>query len=354
MYFISIPFRFSGSNIIQNEMLTGSPSMTAIAGMAHNIERIMRYDLGIEGFRVRAFSFIYFSLFRDRHSVYRPSQAASPRTGIASIPGFSDTRRGFGEACITLSVDTESDEDFGLLSRHLEEQSDRQGVIDALHAGARFAGGTIEVGLSGEFQNRPLPVFMTSNWRSSLVRISKSYPSRGLLLSDYSSKLRDHCLRKSLGPIDGILDILYISACQLLESKVAGSAQAEPGKASIKASLIDPADAFSVDVLDDLLASMMDEVTQDAQGEAHTLEALGDQPHQGTIIPLQVGFHGITRLKNLHRYVEPIISLAQLRVLPSLILDINRVRADWRAHFWSWEVLDDLEIYRVASYFKGQ
>ena len=356
MYFLTIPFRYSAANIRPNDMLAGMPAMSAIAGMAHNVQRLVRQQLEIPSFTSLAFSLVYFSLDRDSASPRRPPEGLGGGSDM-KLPALMDIRRAHGEASLILSFDFTEPEDLELFSG-LTSGSEGLGQLESvLSASLRFAGGEIFIGLPGEFGNSALNLGVQQSWADVLGQLQKAYPTQGLLIQDKSELVTATARERGLSSLEAMVELTYQSKLALKSNpkqSPAAAASAKAVESDLVAAILeeDSLDLDDLDLLDlDDAAPAFDE-----SAEAPSEDLDGQAPYLGVLMPCAVGFHEVCaghagEGSYPHVYVESVLSLVRARSIASVKRDIRQDREPWQAHFWRWEHLPTHRIYRAVRHF---
>jgi hypothetical protein len=372
MYFLTIPFTYSASNIRPNDMIAGMPSMSATAGMAHNLQRVMRTELGYPTFTSLAFSLIYFNIDRDAGTPRRPPQ--EPAKGSMRMPGLMDIRRAHGQAALVVYFDVTDEEESNTLLNQLAESARVHALQHLLGGELRFAGGEVFIGTQGEFGNKPLTMFVEQDWSAVVTQLMTAYPTQGLLIQDMSQELSRAAQASGTNTLVALADLIYQSRLQreakrqqsprtessAMEcvgasdvstsesSESLGEQADEPSGLTEEATslssepLLDDDDLFDYDDFD--LDAMTDEVTvENAESDA-------SQPYVGVLLPCAIGFHEVCPPRGDQHFVESVLSLVRARILPSVKLDLSQSRAAWQTHFWRWEYVPAHRLYRAVSF----
>jgi hypothetical protein len=346
MAYLSIPFSFSGCNLRHNETITGMPAMSAIAGMAHNAERIFR-EMGFKSLRVEAFSWVLFSLDRDEHAPRRPAQEV--RKGQAILPALMDIRRGHGEAALVLSIHTAQSSDYDELCRLMLDEPQR--LNSYLENDLTMAGAAIFLGLSGEFQSTSIGVALHETFANVVKSYLRAYPTKGLLMQDMSRYLSEYALDTQQAPLDALLDCLYASQRQRSGvNRVELDTKEEPLQIEKPTEDTNPnddfwADFFSLD-LNDLAEVAINSEPQECEEDVSLLEE-----YQGILLPTAVGYHEICPPQGQRHFVETVMSLIRARVLASVLKELKESPQSWEHHFWVWEHLPHYRLFRTLSLF---
>lgn len=345
MYFLSIPFRYSSANTRPNDMIAGMPSLSAVAGMAHNVQRVMQDSCGLESFTTLAFSLVYFSIDRDIAPPRRPPEAGDAKGEVMNLPGLMDIRRAHGEAALIVYFSIEDAADYAKLPEMTRLERGQSEVAQALSDSLRFAGGDIFLGLPGEFNNRPLMVEVDQTWDAVVSKMLSAYPTQGLLIEDQSRMIREKCRTDGLDSLNAMTALLFQSKKQSRKEwsrAAAADSAADLGPAPDGAAIGDVPDY----TVDDLLA--LTEV--DVEEENEDVDPDLSVQLLGTLIPAAVGFHEVCAPRGDQVFVEAVLSVVKARVLPSVKLDLTQGRASWQSHFWTWEHLPAHRLYRATSF----
>lgn len=362
MYFLVIPFSYSAANIRPNDMIAGMPAMSAIAGMAHNVERLLRHELEVPSLTGESFSLVYFNLDRDSASPRRPPEGLGGGSDM-KLPALMDIRRAHGEALLVVNFDIQQLDD---MNRFAELSSGPDGlsrIESILNANLRFAGGEIFVGLPGEFGNSALNLGIQQAWGDVLSSMLKAYPTQGLLIQDKSQLVSKMALESGVSTLEAMTELVYQSKLAMksnyaksapVEATVTEVSVVEPGTdtVAVEADSVDQdrddSDFFDLDDSDPL---------GDESVESPVEEQDSPPPYLGVLLPCAVGFHEVCAGhpgdgSYPHVYVESVLSLVRARALPSVKRDINQEREPWQAHFWRWEHLPNHRLYRAVSFYK--
>lgn len=342
MYFLSIPFSYSSANIRPNDMITGMPSMSAVAGMAHNVQRVMRDACGLESFTTLAFSLVYFSIDRDIAPPRRPPEAGDAKGEVMNLPGLMDIRKAHGEAALIVYFSIEDAADHAKLPEMTRRERGLSEVAQALSDSLRFAGGDIFLGLPGEFNNRPLMVEVDQTWDAVVSKMLNAYPTQGLLIEDQSRMIREKCRSDGLDSLRAMSALLFESKKQSRKELSSPPRDPDLDQASNEVATGDATDY----TVDDLLALAESDVEEDNDGVDPDLSVR----LLGTLIPAAVGFHEVCAPRGEQVFVEGVLSVVKARVLPSVKLDLTQGRAPWQSHFWTWEHLPTHRLYRATSF----
>lgn len=334
MNFLKIPFVYSATNIRPNDMNAGLPSMTAISGMAHRVQCIMREQLGITTFAVRAFSIIYFNMNKDVGTPRRPPQKI--KGNDAEMPALFDFRRAHGEAELVVAFDVISDDDFVALSELIGRNDFVQEVFSA---GLRFAGGEVFIGTSGEFGNLNYGVHISKDWDSALNSMMRAYPTKGQLIQCKQKLLSDHARKNGLVTMKALMDICFQSKKEISDSKKRLDPEGNQER------LLNP-ESFSV-TDEDLGLSDFDEPLEVTEEEDSVED---DRPYLGMLMPATIGYHELCKPRGDQYFVEPVLSLVRARILPSLKRDLLDFRESWQDHFWEWKYLPNLNLHIATKY----
>lgn len=361
MYFLMIPFTYSAANIRPNDMIAGMPAMSAIAGMAHNVERLLRQQLEVPSLTGPAFSLVYFNLDRDSASPRRPPEGLGGGSDMR-LPALMDIRRAHGEAVLVVNFDIQQLED---MDRFAELSSGLEGVnrIESiLNANLRFAGGEVFIGLPGEFGNSPLYLGIHQAWGDVVSLMLKAYPTQGILIQDKSQLVSNMALETGVSTLEAMTELVYQSKLALKSNYTkSATVQAvtttqESGDELGLVTVVVEADSLDLDDHDLLDLDDPDPICDEAV-EAPIGEIESTPPYLGVLMPCAVGFHEVCAGhagdgSYPHVYVESVLSLVRARALPSVKRDISQEREPWQAHFWCWEHLPNHRLYRAVSFSK--
>jgi hypothetical protein len=316
MYFLTIPFSFSASNIRPSDMIAGMPALSAVGGMTHNIQRVFQHDLGFTSFEVKAFSLVYFSLDAHDSAPSRPCQGL--KDGKPTLPGLMDIRRGFGEAAVVLYFDVPElfeHKDFVELMASVAGERKVKNLLD-MHI--RFAGGEVQTGTLGEYGAHPFKTSVSLRWDDVLNTMMQAYPTQGLLLQDMSEALSHKALAEGTTTLEA-MHALLLDAQEERYERYSW-----------------PTPAASGDVHD--------------QTEPE-LDTVAAAPYTvGTLLPAAIGFHEICEPRGDQYFVEPVLGLVKARSLPCVKLDLIENRANWQTHFWRWEHRIEHRLHRAVSF----
>ena len=367
MYFLAIPFSYSAANIRPNDMIAGMPAMSAISGMAHNVERLLRDQLEVQSLTGKAFSLVYFNLDRDIASPRRPPEKLGGGSDMI-LPALVDIRRAHGEAMLVVNFDIPNQEDMDRFARLSCGQEGLARIESILNARLRFAGGEIFLGLSGEFGNSPLNVGIHQAWGDVLTLMLKAYPTQGLLIQDMSHLVTSAAIEGGLSTLDAMAELVYQSKLALKSNFKKASTSGNDHPPSSVGTAVDEQDlsGFGSDTeigsyteLDDLdVLDLGDEDLAGHESDVTTLEESTPEPaYLGVLIPCAVGFHEVCAGHEgdgsyPHVFVESVLSLVRARSVPSVKRDISQAREPWQAHFWRWEHLPHHRLYRAVSFSK--
>lgn len=369
MYFLAIPFSYSAANIRPNDMIAGMPAMSAISGMAHNVERLLRDQLEVPSLTGAAFSLVYFNLDRDIASPRRPPEKLGGGSDMI-LPALVDIRRAHGEAMLVVNFDISNQDEMDRFARLSSGQEGLARIESILNARLRFAGGEIFLGLAGEFGNSALNVGLHQAWGDVISLMLKAYPTQGLLIQDMSHLVTSAALERGVSTLDAMVELVYQSKLALKSNSIKASAAGIAPPASVGEAGDEPALSGSdtdttigpdteLDDLDDLeLLDMGDEDLAADESDVTTLEASdSSSTYMGVLIPCAVGFHEVCAGhagdgSYPHVYVESVLSLVRARSVPSVKRDISQAREPWQAHFWRWEHLPHHRLYRAVSFSK--
>lgn len=356
MYFMTIPFSFSASNIRPSDMIAGMPALSAVGGMTHNIQRVFQNDLGFTSFHVMAFSLVYFNLDAQDSSPKRPMQGM--KDGKPTLPGLMDIRRGFGEAAVVLYFDVPDlfeHKDFAELMASKDGEYQVKNLLD-MHI--RFAGGEVSTGTQGEYGSQEFKTFIAQRWEDVLSKMMRAYPTQGLLLQDMSQELSQKALAEGTTSLEAMHALLMASQVERYERY----AKPKPVNPSVEPEVVDtpliveaePEPVMGEVVMDDdffrqLLSAPAEDANPD--DESSTPEAESPAPQAvGTLLPAAIGFHEICEPRGQQYFVEPVLGLVRARILPSVKLDISEGRADWQTHFWRWQHLVEHRLHRAVTF----
>lgn len=372
MYFLTIPFTYSASNIRPNDMIAGMPSMTATAGMAHNLQRVLQAEQGYTTFTSLAFTLIYFNIDRDVGTPRRPPQ--EPTKGTMRMPGLMDIRRAHGQAALVVYFDLADGDELDAFLNQFGESARVQALQHVLGGELRFAGGEVFIGTQGEFGNKPLTMFVEQDWGSVLTQLMTAYPTQGLLIQDMSQELARAAQDAGKNTLATMADLIYQSRLQRQarrqqSPRTESSAAVEainPAVATLESreTLIEQPDEAvgpsevatplssepdcDADDLFDYDDFDLDELTDGASVEHLDVEAV--QPYVGVLMPSAIGFHEVCQPRGDQHFVESVLSLVRARILPSVKLDLSQSRAAWQTHFWRWEYLPAHNLYRAVNF----
>lgn len=357
MAFLSIPFVFTGCNLRHNETVCGMPSMTAIAGMAINAERVLS-EMGMPSLRVNAFSWVLFSLDRDQHAPRRPAQEV--RKGQAILPALMDIRRGHGEAALVLNLCAKESSDYTRLCQFLLDEP--QCLSSRLETELTMAGGDVFLGLPGEFQLRPLSLGLYEQFSDVLKAYLRSYPTKGLLIQDMSHQLSEQAVRFNKVPLDALLDCLYASQQQRSPHAMRQQQASQTVEAPVTSMAIENIADPIPPTVDDLWGDLFDHDFETLADEgASTFEDQEDveeeqdssllNDYQGILIPTAIGYHEICPSQGQRYIVEPVISLVRARVLASALKELKEHPHAWEKQCWAWQHLPAYRLYRAISPF---
>ncbi|MBB4865332.1 hypothetical protein HNP46_004213 [Pseudomonas nitritireducens] len=338
MYFLTLPFNFSASNLKASDFMVGMPAMTAAAGMAHKAQCIMKEELGLKTFEFKAFSLIYFSLDRDSSAPRRPPQEARHAGAEMVLPSGVDIRRGAGEAALTLYFTLKDDADFEPFEHLLSQESNR--LARALTAGLRFAGGSVVLGLPGEGGSTAIQVFMSQTWEAALRRLVRAYPTKGLVIQCESELFSQRAKELDDSPVEAMCDLLYRSRLQRYE---------EIGTVAAVDEMTSAAELLVSDDLFDLDAFSLDLDMAHLDSPEFQV-GLADEPYLGILLPNQVGYHQILVGQDEERVVEPVGSIVRAKILPSALTDLTLAREHWSRHFWEWHPQYTDNLYITLGY----
>ncbi|WP_274644909.1 type I-F CRISPR-associated protein Csy2 [Pseudomonas serbica] len=372
MYFLTIPFTYSASNIRPNDMIAGMPSMSAVAGMAHNLQRVMQTELGYTTFSSLAFSLIYFNIDRDIGTPRRPPQ--EPSKGSMRMPGLMDIRRAHGQAALVVYFDVTDEHESNTLLNQLGESARVHALQHLLAGELRFAGGEVFIGTQGEFGNKSLTMFVEQDWSAVVSQLMTAYPTQGLLIQDMSHELSRAAQECGTSTLVALADLIYQSRLQR-EAKRQQSPRTESSAVMeacvsvdstplISEGLEDQPDepcglseestSLSTDpLLDDDALFDYDDFDLDAMTDEAIVENAdtdAGQPYVGVLLPCAIGFHEVCQPRGDQHFVESVLSLVRARILPSVKLDLSQSRAAWQTHFWRWEYLPAHRLYRAVSF----
>lgn len=361
MYFLMIPFAYSAANIRPNDMVAGMPAMSAIAGMAHNVERLLRHQLEVPSLKGAAFSLVYFNLDRDSTSPRRPPEGLKGGSDM-ELPALMDIRRAHGEALLVVNFDIQQQDD---MDRFAELSSGPDGLArieSILSANLRFAGGEVFIGLAGEFGNSALNLGVHQAWGDVLSLMLKAYPTQGLLIQDKSHLVSKMALESGVSTLQAMTELVYQSKLALKSNYTRSSpveavpttqvSDVEHGQEPV----VD-VDSLDLDLDDfDLLDLDDSELVGDESVEIPISEP-DSSPYLGVLMPCAVGFHEVCaglagEGSYPHVYVESVLSLVRARAIPSVKRDISQEREPWQSHFWRWEHLPNHRLYRAVSFSK--
>jgi hypothetical protein len=359
MYFMTIPFSFSASNIRPSDMIAGMPALSAVGGMTHNIQRVFQHDLGFSSFTVMAFSLVYFNLDAQDSAPKRPMQGL--KDGKPTLPGLMDIRRGFGEAAVVLYFDVPDlfeHKDFAELMGSKDGELQIKNLLD-MHI--RFAGGEVLTGTMGEYGTHEFKTSVFQRWDDVLTKMMQAYPTQGLLLQDMSQTLIEKAQAEGTTALEAMHALLLASQVERYERYAKPRARQVTATTAVATTQLSAADQ-SVPVMDELvmdddffrqeLNSQVDRTRQvmmannDIAPDAEDLSA----HYVGTLLPAAVGFHEICEPRGQQYFVEQVLGLVKARILPSVKLDITQARADWQTHFWRWEHLDEHRLHRAVTF----
>jgi hypothetical protein len=354
MYFLTIPFSYSAANIRPNDMIAGMPAMSAVSGMVHNVERLLRDQLDIPSFRCEAFSLIYFNLDRDIASPRRPPEGLGGGSDM-KLPALVDIRRAHGEAMLVVNFQIPSDQDADRFAGLVTGPDGLAHVESILSARLRFSGGEMFFGLPGEFGNSPLNVGISQSWGEVLGSMRKAYPTQGLLVQDMHHLVTKTALDKGVSTLDAVADLIYQSKLAMKSgNKQTPEAElnhpgVEIGQGVEGHETVDPDDMDLLDLED----GEVPEIDEDAKVMDETE---GSNLYLGVLLPCAVGFHEVCAGHDGHSgcyphvYVESVLSLVRIRSVASVARDIRQNRAPWQSHFWRWEHLPEHRLYRAVSF----
>lgn len=355
MYFLTIPFSYSAANIRPNDMLAGMPAMSAVAGMAHNVERLVRQQLEIPSFTTQAFSLVYFNLDRDSASPRRPPEGLGGGSDM-KLPALMDIRRAHGDAALIICFDFTAPEDLELFTGMCGGSEGLMQLESILSASLRFAGGEIFIGLPGEFGNSALNLGMQQSWEEVLRQLQKAYPTQGLLIQDKSDLVTMKARETGLSSLEAMVELTYQSKLALKSNpklsvgSAASVSAAEPDLGAVTPG-VDELDLDDLDLLD-----LDDSVPMDDESPDGPVDDLASPaPYLGVLMPCAVGFHEVCaghagEGSYPHVYVESVLSLVRARSIASVKQDVRQDREPWQAHFWRWEHLPTHRIYRATSF----
>lgn len=318
MQFLSIPFRYSSANTRPNDMLAGMPSISAVAGMAHNVQRLMQEKCGLKSFTTLAFSLVYFSIDRDIAPPRRPPEAGEAKGEVMILPGLMDIRKAHGEASLIVHFSIEDAADHSKLTEVMQKRQGMSDVEHALMTSLRFAGGDIFLGVPGEFGNSPMGIEIYQAWGYVLGRMLRSYPTQAFLIEDQSQLIREKCSADGLDSLTALTELLFESKKQARSpqnAKLSSSTQLD--EQAIEGHGVDP----------DLTTRLL-----------------------GTLLPAAVGFHEICEPRGEQVFVESVISIVRAKRLSSVRLDLTQGLEAWQSHFWKWEHLPASRLYRATSF----
>jgi hypothetical protein len=372
MYFLTIPFAYSASNIRPNDMIAGMPSMSATAGMVHNLQRVMRTELGYPTFTSLAFSLIYFNIDRDSGTPRRPPQ--EPAKGSMRMPGLMDIRRAHGQAALVVYFDVTDEHESNTLLNQLGESARVQTLQHLLGGELRFAGGEVFIGTQGEFGNKPLSMFVEQDWSAVVSQLMTAYPTQGLLIQDMSQELSRAAQASGTNTLVALAELIYQSRLQR-EAKRQQSPRAESPAVNGDATpdVATPVSSEGAEEQPDEPFGLPEEATSlstytaldddalfdydDFDLDAMTDEVVADhsdpdagQPYVGVLLPCAIGFHEVCAPRGDQHFVESVLSLVRARILPSVKLDLSQSRAAWQTHFWRWEYVPAHRLYRAVTF----
>lgn len=348
MYFMTIPFSFSASNIRPSDMIAGMPALSAVGGMTHNIQRVFQNDLGFSSFTVMAFSLVYFNLDAQDSAPKRPMQGM--KDGKPTLPGLMDIRRGFGEAAVVLYFDVPDlfeHKDFAELMNSKDGELQVKNLLD-MHI--RFAGGEVLTGTLGEYGAHVFKTFVSQRWEEVLTKMMQAYPTQGLLLQDMSQALSHKAQTEGTTSLEAMHALLLASQVERYERYAKPrSRQQMPSSADQQAPVMDEL------VMDDgffrqVLSAKVDD--QLMTGDGDTAQGAEDlATHSvGTLLPAAIGFHEICEPRGQQYFVEQVLGLVKARTLASVKLDLTQGRADWQTHFWRWQHLAEHRLHRAVTF----
>jgi hypothetical protein len=340
MSFLIIPFRFSASNFRPNDIVSGAPSLNAISGMSHNVQRVISGDLGISSFQVDAFSIVFFSVDLDKSTIKRPTDRKK-----MDNQSLDDIRRGRGEAALVLKYSVASDDDFTRFVASMDDDS----LYWALSAELRFAGGETFIGTRGEFGVSSLPLSVEDDWAATIKKLMKAYPTQGQIWEDKKSLITAYSAQEGKTALDAMLELLELSNYQQKKSFskliVRDEAEVTPaadggGDNNNDESAISTDDDFDLDAIEmsDLPVISIESPKRKIQDE-----------YVGILLPVSNGFHEIGESRDGQYFGESILSLVRSRVLGSLLRSLNDGSETWGHHFWRQEYLPHHKIHRSVS-----
>lgn len=339
MFFLTIPFAFSEANLRTTDYMLGMPSMTSVSGMADRSVQLINDALGLQSIKLDAFSIVYFGLGRDQYGPKRPAQMSRNEGADVITPSAVDIRRGNGEAALTLLLSVGCDDEFKVFSQHMEPEISSK-VLQALVANLRFAGGTIDIGLKGEFGQDEMGLFITPAWATTLKRFMRAYPTAGLLIEDVSSMISDEIGDGDGEVLDAMLQLIYTSRVQRYAEVKPILGDEYPREQPFELEEMDFADGEEFEFDLDLALVVSDEPNHGLPQEEEYL---------GVIIPSAVGYFGITPVVEDCQTAESAASLVRAKILPSAALDLSEHRQTWHKHFWKWRYLEESRLYRCSA-----
>lgn len=365
MYFLTIPFSFSAANIRPNDMIAGMPALSAVGGMAHNIQRVFQSEFGLSSFEVSAFSLVYFNMDTQDSAPKRPMQGV--KDGKPTLPGLMDIRRGFGEAAVILYFDVQDTFEYKKFSELMSSVEGELRIKNLLDMHIRFAGGEIDTGTMGEYGGHEFKTFLAQHWEDALRKMMRAYPTQGLLLQDMSAELSKKALAEGVTSLEAMHSLLLESQVERYERfskekqppiqvgervEFPADHKAITNSETVVAPL-EPVEELVMD--DDYFLKLLSEDFQDSVeylDESTPQDTSEDSVIQylGTLLPAVVGFHEICEPRGQQYFVEPVLSLVRARVLPSVTLDITQGRAAWQNHFWCWQHLLEHQLHRTVSF----
>lgn len=351
--FLVIPFDFYATNVRPNDLVCGAPTMSAVAGMAHQLQRLMRSRCKLPSFVSEAFSLTLFEFDPEAGAVYFPPQKMRGAKATMATP--FDTRRVNGKACLTVKVSV-SKEDHSNLMRQIYNRP--KTTKSLLGSELRFAGGTIEVLSIGDSPGLNLDLHLAVHWRDVVKAMTDAFPSRGMLIECKSKLLSEQALASGSTALKTMLALLHESSKERLP-KTAFTTSDPKNQSSEIGKGDGSVEDGDTTALDDLLFGDFD--TLSAAADAIVVsDDLGrdgscadqDSVYLGVLLPLCVGFHQIGQPRGDQHFVEPVLSLARLRSIRSVRAELSRSPSSdaWRRHFWRWESISEHRVHRSISY----
>ncbi|MBB4865311.1 hypothetical protein HNP46_004192 [Pseudomonas nitritireducens] len=347
--FLSIPFSYSAANIRPNDMIAGMPSMSAVGGMVHNIQRVIRDYFGWNTFKTGAFSLVYFSLDRDKGTPRRPPQ--EPAGGLMTMPSLMDIRRAHGKAAITICITFEDESERQAFDELLASEIGTLQINQALSSSLRFAGGSVFLGLPGEHYDQPLDLAVSSDWMDILRSYARAYPTQGLLIEDMSQELGQKARSEDTTVLKAMTAMIYQSA--LLRPWTSPNVPdldeplaVQPTFDIVKAEGVEPnrhkfqqVDSGDIGLGEYVLAE-----------EVNEIPAYLTESYQGLLLPAVVGFHGVCSPRGGQHFVEPALSVIRAVNLDTIRDSVTLYQQDWRRSFWAYEHVPEHYLYRVTGY----